>query len=722
MESVVRSIRDDQNIVTVWLDVPGKPVNICSPQLLADLSQALDSIEHDKPAGVIFSSPKPKSFNAGADLFEIRKMMREQVLQYLADGQALFNRIAALSMPTVAAINGDCLGGGFEFALACRYRVAADTGSINIGLPEVKLGLIPGWGGTTRLPRTIGLTKALPILLAGKTMSPKKALRAGLVDEVVRPEALLAAARRLLQTKPARRQPGQLDRLLASTALLRRRVLDSAEAEARRTTYDNYPAPLKLLDAIRIGYDAGVSAGFDAERRALVELMDTDVTKNLMRLFFLRQGSKKWAAEQVGTEAAEVKHVAVIGGGTMGAGIVHSLIRAGFPVRLIEADANALSAALQRIRGLLDEDVSAKKLDSLAARHAFNRVAPSADWTGLGLADLVIEAIVENIGAKQDIFARLDRLTREGAVLATNTSSLSVTELAAATRHPDRVVGMHFFNPVNKMPLAEIIRTNHSSNSALATAVAVATKMGKTPLIVGDAPGFVVNRVLIPYLREALLIALEGTPIPEIDDAMKRWGMPMGPFELLDEIGLDVAVYVLKSLVRDGTDPVPPALKVAIERKWLGKKTGRGFYVHSKSYRRGASTKLNLNAELAAMLFIGEPRHLDTKDIQWRLVLPMINEAGRLLEEGVIDSTDALDLAMVLGLGLAPFRGGLVHYANTVGIDEVVRRLADLTDRHGPRFSPCDFLRTLAAAHSPMDVGPAPRRTRVTTESVNRAT
>jgi 3-hydroxyacyl-CoA dehydrogenase/enoyl-CoA hydratase/3-hydroxybutyryl-CoA epimerase len=678
MEAVVRTIRDEQNIVTVWLDVPGKPVNTCSPQLLADLSAALDEIERDSAInGVIFASPKQKSFNAGADLFEIRRMSREQVLEYLATGQRLFNRIANLPMPTVAAINGDCLGGGFELALACTYRVAADNSSINIGLPEVKLGLIPGWGGTTRLPRMIGLTKALPILLAGQTMTPRKAARSGLVDEIVRPEALLAAARRLVTTQPHPRHPKRLDRMITRVPALRRRILAAAEAKTRKTTYDNYPAPIELLDVIRTGYDHGTTAGFEAERRALVELMDTDATRNLMRLFFLRQGAKKAAAEAcAGAAPAEVKHAAVIGGGTMGAGIVHALIRAGIQVRLIETDAKALAAGLGRIRKSLEEDVASQRLDKLAARHAFNRASPSIEWTGLGLADLVIEAVVENIDVKRDVFSKLDRLTRPDAVLATNTSSLSVTELARATKHPHRVVGMHFFNPVKKMPLVEIIRTADSDNTALATTIAVTARIGKTPIVVGDAPGFVVNRVLIPYLREALRIAEEGTPVPQIDEAMKRWGMPMGPFELLDEIGLDVAAYVLKSLVHNGgADAVPPALKQVIERGWLGKKSGRGFYIHPKQTRRGAAKQLQPNQEVLNLIQ-PQARQADIKKekpaaaaeaIHWRLVMPMVNEAAKLIEERVIESTEALDLATVLGLGLAPFRGGLVQFATAAG-------------------------------------------------------
>ena len=709
MESSVRVIKDDHKIATVWLDLPGKPVNTCAPQLLADLNQALDSIERDQPAGVIFASAKPRSFNAGADLFEIRKMNRDQMLKYLSDGQALFNRIARLPMPTAAAINGDCLGGGCELALACKYRVAADDGSISIGLPEVKIGLIPAWGGTTRLPRMLGLSKALPILLAGQTMPPRKAMKRGLVDEVVRPEALLSAARRLVVSSPRPRRPGMLDRIAARISTLRNRILAAAERQTRQTTYDNYPAPLKLLDVLRIGLEQGAPAGFDAERSALAELSDTDATKSLMRLFFLRQGAKKWAAEQVHAQPVDVKYAAVIGGGTMGAGIAHSLIRAGIQVRLIEADAKALSAGLGRIKRLLDDDVAAGRIDKLAARHAFNRIAPSIDWTGLGLADLVVEAVVEKMDVKKDVFARLDRLTRRDCVLATNTSSLRVNAIAEATQHPNRVVGLHFFNPVNKMPLVEVVRGDASDDQSLATAVALSARIGKTPVVVNDAPGFVVNRVLIPYLREAITVALEGTPIPLIDEAMKRWGMPMGPFELLDEIGLDVAAYVLKSLARgSGEAALPPALEEAIARGWLGKKSGRGFYVHAKSRRK--SKDLRLNDEFAHMLApIPKPTPQDEshkraamEEIQWRLVLPMVNETAKLLEEEVIGSTDAIDLATVFGLGLAPFRGGLVQFANTVGAEEIVRRLDELASRHGSRFQPSHHLRELAEQHRPM--------------------
>jgi 3-hydroxyacyl-CoA dehydrogenase/enoyl-CoA hydratase/3-hydroxybutyryl-CoA epimerase len=354
---------------------------------------------------------------------------------------------------------------------------------------------------------------------------------------------------------------------------------------------------------------------------------------------------------------------------------------------------------------MLDDDVAAGRLDKLAARHTFNRVSPTTEWTGLELADLVIEAVLETIEAKREVFSKLDRLCRPTAVLATNTSSLRLADIAQATLHPERVVGLHFFNPVPKMPLVEIVRGPHSDDASLASAVALAGRIGKTPVLVNDAAGFLVNRILVPYLAEALVMAGAGTSIVTIDDAMKRWGMPMGPFELLDEIGLDIAAHVLKTL--GGGTPLPPNVVAAIgqaqQHKWLGKKTGRGFYVHPE--KRGK--KPTLHAELAAMLSPGAAAPMSDQStlrdaIQWRLVLPMVNEAARVLEEGVTDSTDAIDLAMVMGTGLAPFRGGIVQFANTVGVEEIVLQMDELAAKHGPRFEPGKSLREAARDRSPL--------------------
>ena len=704
--NLLRMERDADNVATIWFDATNKSVNTITPPLLEQLSNALTELMHHEPAGLIFESAK-KGFVAGADLFEIRKMDRDQLGDFLAEGQRVFQRIATLPFPTAVAINGDCLGGGYELALACTYRVAADDGSVNIGLPETKLGILPAWGGTTRLPRTIGLPKALTVLLAGKTLPPRKALKLGMIDETVRPEAVRVACKRLIQRHVERKEAAWSQRVAAATPFLRNRILATAEAQTRAKTYGHYPAPLKLIEVIRSGYENGFDAGLRAEIEGISHLMDTEACRNLMRLFFLQQGSKRGLAAQFHATPKPVKHVAVMGAGVMGAGICHVLARSGIQVRLIEVNPEALSTGLCRIRNLLDEDVAAGKLSPLQARDAMHRVAPSVQWTGLELADVVIEAVVEKLEVKREIFTKLDHLIRPDCVLATNTSSLLVGDIATAAVHDHRVVGIHFFNPVAKMPLVEIVRTPHSDEQSLATAIGLAARIGKTPVLVNDGPGFLVNRVLIPYLAEAMAIASEGTPIPVIDLAARRWGMPMGPFELLDEIGLDVAKHVLQALDQQlgGKLPAPPvALEQMLQRGWLGKKSGKGFYVYPKAGKRSAQA--DLNQEVAALLNTGKEPVADSAErqeqIAWRLVLPMVNEAAKLLEQGITDLTETIDLATVLGTGLAPFRGGLAHFADSAGLDVIAGKLTDLAAKHGARFEPAALLTELAAAHRPL--------------------
>ncbi|HEY8669194.1 MAG TPA: 3-hydroxyacyl-CoA dehydrogenase NAD-binding domain-containing protein, partial [Tepidisphaeraceae bacterium] len=399
---------------------------------------------------------------------------------------------------------------------------------------------------------------------------------------------------------------------------------------------------------------------------------------------------------QLTAKPREVKYAAVIGGGTMGAGIAHGLLRAGVLVRLIEVNPQAAGAGVGRVKRMLEEDVAAGRITRLQAKHALHHLSPTTEWTGLRLADLVVEAVIERMDAKREVFAKLDRLTRSDAVLATNTSSLSVTEMAAATEHRGRVVGLHFFNPVPKMALVEVVRTADSDDVSLATAAAIALRMGKTPVLVKDAPGFVVNRILIPYLLEALAMATEDAPIREVDVAMKQWGMPMGPFELLDEIGLDTGWHVLRSLggMLDQQVQTPAAVEQAVGRGWLGKKSGRGFYLYDDKKKAG-----DVNEEFVAMLRTCQGE-FSAEAAQWRLVLPMVNAAAMLLEAGVVDSADTIDLATVLGTGFAPFRGGVMHFADSVGAEEIVARLHELAKRHGPRFAPAPLLLRAAAMKS----------------------
>ncbi|MDH3585284.1 MAG: 3-hydroxyacyl-CoA dehydrogenase NAD-binding domain-containing protein, partial [Phycisphaerae bacterium] len=464
MAKTLRVETDDQNVMTVWLDHADRSVNTFTPQVLDELAEVVGRIpaKDGAPVGVIFASAKANVFVAGADLFEMRGMNAEQTLAFLEQGQKVFDQIANLSMPTVAAINGQCLGGGCELALACDYRVAADSGSITIGLPETKLGILPAWGGTTRLPRLVGLTRALPVLLAGKTMPPRKARSLGLVDDVVRPEALLAAARRFVLKKPAKKRPGRIDRLINAISPLTNFVANKARQQTQAKTFGNYPAADRVIDVAMTGLRNGHAAGLKAEREAAAELAGGDVARNLMRLFFLRQGAKQQMRAQLGEAAAEVNEAAVIGGGVMGAGIVHALLGAGLNVRLVDISPEAVGAALARVRKMLEADVRSKRLSRLEADRAFCRVVPATNYTGLKLADVVIEAVSERPGIKAKVFDTLDERTRADAVLASNTSSLDIGELAAGTKHPHRVIGLHFFNPVPRMPLVEIVPTVHS--------------------------------------------------------------------------------------------------------------------------------------------------------------------------------------------------------------------------------------------------------------------
>jgi len=650
MQNAVRYEIGPDRVMTVWLDLPDKSVNTMSVRMWTDLDAAVARIESEKPAAVIFASAKPKSFIAGADLFEMRAMNDAQLDEYLAKGQKIYDRIEALPMPTVAAINGDALGGGFELALACKSRIAIDEQRIQIGLPETKLGLVPGWGGTIRLPRLIGVSEALKLMCTGKSVSPPEALKFGMVDEIIPRNQLLEAAKKRAtsQQKPTGSAVGSRD----ADRSIRAQILDKARSDTRARSGENLPAPLRLIDIVELSYEGGIEAASNAERRGLIDLRNSEAGMNLMRLFFLRTGAKKAAAEQAKGKSCEVKSVAVIGGGTMGAGIAHALIRSGLDVQVIEADDASVRFATARITKLLESDQKASRPQSAGPA----ALQISTDWSRVSSADLVIEAVLEQMRVKLDVFRRLDELVRPDAILASNTSSLSITEIAEATRHPDRVIGLHFFNPVQKMPLVEVVRTRFTNPDALGSGVAIASKLGKTPIVVNDSPGFIVNRVLLPYLREALVMLAEGAPVEQIDRAIKTWGMPMGPFELMDEIGLDVTRMILESLsLKLGTRlSPPPVLERALARKWFGKKTGQGFYVHLKDAKPAVNHEL---VDSVAQL------ELSVEEIQNRLMKPMADEAKMVMQEGVVDSPDAIDLATVLGLGFAPFRGGLARFA-----------------------------------------------------------
>ncbi|MGH7179286.1 MAG: 3-hydroxyacyl-CoA dehydrogenase NAD-binding domain-containing protein [Tepidisphaeraceae bacterium] len=686
MNGYVRVETDSERLATLWLDAPGKSVNTLNRAMWADLDEAVAQFERDTPAGVIIASAKNRTFVAGADLFEVRDMDRPALEQYLADGQRILARLAALKAPTVAAINGDALGGGLELALACGYRVASDD-KYTIGLPETKLGLVPGWGGTVRLPKLIGLREALSILVGGKALPPREALKLGIVDECVPPAQLLTAARKLHQVPPTRRFEPQDDAGAFADA--------EREAVAKQGRY--YPAPLRVVQVAKTGWEQGIDAGYRAELQGLCDLRESLVGRNLMRAFFLRTGAKKTATKQVGGEPLKVEHAVVIGGGVMGSGVVHAMLKGGIRVDLLEVNEELAERGRQRVAGLFDDDAKSGRIDAPAAADAIARFSAGTKWDCVTGADFVLEAIVEQIEPKRQVLARVDRLADRKAVLASNTSSLSISDLSHATSRPQRVVGLHFFNPVPKMALVEIVRTGENEPEALATAVALATRLGKSPVLSGDGPGFIVNRVLMPYLSESMRMVCEGVSCEEIDLAMLEWGMPMGPLALSDQIGLDVISGIFRSMAAHLGERVllPDAMETAVARKWLGRKTGKGFYAYPE---KGSKTPPTVNEEFVRLLGGGNPaRDESAESIQYRLMLPMVNEAARVLEEHIADSPDAIDLATLLGLGFPAFRGGLWTFAESVGAAGIVKRMHDHAARYGPRYEPAAYLTTLAS-------------------------
>ncbi len=685
----VRTERDSDNVITLWLDAAGKSVNTLNRAMWADLSAALDQIEKEKPAGVIVASAKNRTFIAGADLFEMRDMDRPALEKYLADGQAILNRLAKLPCPTVAAINGDALGGGLEVALACKHRVAVDEVG-TIGLPETKLGLVPGWGGTVRLPRLIGLREALSILTNGKAVPPRDAQQFGIVDEIVASaDALQAAGKNRLKDRPHPRvEPKPEDS----------QIFADVEKEVRNKTRGQYPAQLRVIEVARAGWENGPDAGLAAELKGLCDLRESPEGKSLMRAFFLRTGAKKAAAARCGGEPKKIQNIAIIGGGIMGAGVAHAMLRAGFLVTVIEVSIDAVDRAKQRLAMLFQDDVTSGRSTQKAADDAMRKLSARTEWESISKADFVLEAVLEQVDIKREVLAQIDQFARPDAVIASNTSSLSIRELASATKNPSRVVGLHFFNPVPRMALVEVVALPETDPVAAATAVALATKLGKTPVVVGDGAGFIVNRVLMPYLSEGMRMVGEGYAVDAIDKPIVDWGMPMGPLTLIDQIGVDVIVGIFNAMSPALGERVvlPRRADQVLERGWLGKKSGKGFYSYPPKDQR--TTKPTVNAELAKLLCgtDAKARELPAVAMQNRLLLPMVNEAARLLGEGVADSTDAIDLATLLGMGFPQFRGGLAAYADSIGAADIVRLLEEHAATHGARFEPAPLLRDLA--------------------------
>ncbi len=701
--SVFRVEMQPGGIAHLVMDDPARKLNVLDEGALGSLEQALTQLEaHAELSGIILRSGKPGSFIAGADVDAIGAITDSgRVRALVRRGHAAFSRLAALRVPTVAAIEGVCLGGGLEMALACDSRVAAEE-ETQIGMPEVLLGIIPGFGGTARLPRLVGLSAALDLILTGRTLDAKRAEKLGLIAKAAPAAWLLEAAEKRLG-EIARRPAGRrrdafrprsvTQRLLDANYFGRAIVLQQARAGMLRRTGGHYPAPLAAIETIERGLDLPVQRALVYEENAIVPLVVGAVCKNLVRVFLLSEDARRRSpVADESLQPAPVARLALAGAGVMGGGIAELASRFGLEVRLRDVRPEALQKGLQTVRAVLDERGRSRRTPGREKDGQMARILPALELTGVRHADVAIEAVVEDLDVKRRVFAELEVRLPGAAILATNTSSLSVDALADGLQHPARFVGLHFFNPVHRMPLVEVVRGAKTSDATLVTAVALARRLGKTPVVVRDSPGFVVNRILMPYLREAMHLLEEGHDLQAVDRAMRRFGMPMGPFEVLDEVGLDVAKKVagVLSAAFPARMQSAPLLDRLVSAGRLGRKCGLGFYRHA-GRTRTADPALRALLALPALRTGTTPGQLTE-----RMVLAMVNEGARCVEDGIIADAGQVDLAMIFGAGFPPFRGGVLRHADALGLPHVVSRLRALRAEKGGRFEPCALLVTLA--------------------------
>ena len=703
---------DDDGIAWLRFDLPDEKVNKFTSVVMEQLDKALDEItvNPDIKAVAIFSG-KPDSFIVGADIAELAAIKDTNDAREKAHaGQHLFDKLASLRVPTVVVIHGACMGGGLEMSLACDYRLATDHEKTSLGLPEVKLGILPGWGGTQRLPRLIGLPQALTMILSGSPVNGKKAYRTGLVDGLVAAEFLQEQTRRFIQSvlskngakniahKRQKRQPLPM-RLMCKTPPGRALVFKRAGDATLKRTKGHYPAPMEALDVIRQSVGMSLPQGLEIEAEAFARLAPSTISQNLVWLFQASQRIKKHYKGPSDGSGKTIQHTAVIGAGVMGGGIAWALSKIGLSVRLKDIAWDAIATGMAKAAEINRGLVTRRKMTKEQANLGMHRISGTVGYDGFGRIDLVIEAVVENMDIKKKVIQEIESHVTDNAIICTNTSSLPIGDISSEMAHPERFVGLHFFNPVNRMPLVEIIPSDKTSPQTVAAAVGLAKKLSKTPVVVADRPGFLINRILLPYIIESIRMFEEGVDTQRIDRLIEDFGMPMGPLTLADEVGLDVGLKVAHVLedAFGSRMQVPPVLETAVgDGAMLGKKTGSGFY----TYRKGKKQP-NPAAEKWAKKSGGRTggQGISDEQIVDRTILTMVNEAARCLEEGVVDTPEALDMGMLMGTGFAPFHGGLLRWADSRGVDNIAKRLNTLTSDLGDRFQPAPLIEKLAASN-----------------------
>ncbi len=703
------SLSVQDGVALVRYDQPRSPVNTLNTRIGPVFEMIFTRIEQDASiVAAVLVSGKVDSWIAGADIDELQRVTTPMEGEDLSrSGQRLLNRLAALPKPFVAAIHGAALGGGLEVALACSYRIATDHPKTVLALPEVQLGLLPGAGGTQRLPQTIGLQAALDMILTGKNIRAKKAWQMGLVHELVHPAILLEVAtkraRALARGEPmplrARKNgaSAMLKSTLEDTTLGRKLVFRQARETVLKKTRGHYPAPLAAIEAVQAGYQQGFEAGLLEEASRFGDLAVSPVSRALVSIFFATTSLKKDSGlpDGVSAEPRAVRKIGVLGAGFMGAGITSVAVQSGTMVRLKDASLERIAAGVRSVRDVVRERLKRKQITRLQFDDYMSLVGGTTDYSGFANVDLVIEAVFEDLDVKHAVLREVEAVAPQ-AIFASNTSTIPIREIATASARPEQVVGMHFFSPVHKMPLLEVIVTPETGAETTATVVAYGRKIGKTVIVVQDGPGFYVNRILAPYINESGKLLDEGASIEAIDAALVSFGFPVGAITLLDEVGLDIAGKSGPIMAAAFGDRMRPSttLQRVIESGRLGRKSKRGFYRYDDSGKRdgvddgiyaltpAAGVRLNVSAE----------------EIQRRTVLPMLNEAVRCLEEGIIRSARDGDIGAIFGIGFPPFRGGPFRYIDSLGAAVVVRQLEELDARYPGRFVPAELLRTKAAA------------------------
>ncbi|EKO3846836.1 fatty acid oxidation complex subunit alpha FadJ [Vibrio harveyi] len=685
---------DEQNIAWLAIDVPNEKMNTLQAAFADEMKEIFAQLKDTNGVkGMIIHSLKPDNFVAGADVRMLEACTTASEAEALAkQGQELFQQLSDLPYPVVAAIHGPCLGGGLELALACDYRVCTDSDKTRLGLPEVQLGLLPGSGGTQRLPRLIGLLPSLDLILTGKQLRAKKAKKLGVVDACVPETILLDVAKQLIEKgkNKGKKKQSTKEKLMSGSGLGRKFVFEQAAKKTNEKTRGNYPATVAILEVIQHGLEKGFAQGQELEAKRFGELVMSSESKALRSIFFATTEMKKENGAEA--EPAAVNRVGVLGGGLMGAGISHvSVAKAKVPVRIKDVSNDGVLNALNYNYKLFEKQRKRRIISKAGLQSKMLQLSGGVDFTSFNHIDVVIEAVFEDLDLKQTMVADIEANAKPETIFATNTSSLPIHKIAEKAERPENIVGLHYFSPVEKMPLVEVIPHETTSEETISTVVALAKKQGKTPIVVKDKAGFYVNRILAPYMNEAAHILLANEPIEQLDGALLDFGFPVGPITLLDEVGVDIGAKIMPILVNELGERFkgPDVFDTLLNDGRKGRKSGKGFYTYK-------GKKKEVDKSVYKLLNLTPESKLSDNDIALRCVLPMLNEAVRCLDDGIIRSPRDGDIGAIFGIGFPPFLGGPFRYMDQFGLKELVEKMNEFASKYGDRYAPCDGLLTRA--------------------------